>query len=241
MNWTDITVILIIGFSVLQGWRKGFIMTVVNFVKWFIGFMIAKLLYKQVMAMVISQLWNPVPILSEKIQGFLYDSLQLRKSVVVPMDAEQVMTTINKLGLPKIYQENLEKMIPPGSMTSTELVTSLADSLSRILFEVLGFLIILLIAVGVITIVGLMIDGLSKLPVLNELNRGGGVLIGGFIGLVTVYFLMAMLGYLYPLKMAMSVVKSVESSQFAHYFYRYNVLTYLLKSFFEANGVFIFS
>jgi len=126
-------------------------------------------------------------------------------------------------------------------MTSTELVTSLADSLSRILFEVLGFLIILLIAVGVITIVGLMINGLSKLPVLNELNRGGGVIVGGLIGLVTVYFIMAMLGYLYPLNIAMSIVNYVESSQFAHYFYRYNVLTYLLKSFFEANGVFIFS
>jgi uncharacterized membrane protein required for colicin V production len=241
MNWTDITVILIIGLSVLQGWRKGLIMTVVNFVKWFIGFVIAKVLYKQVMAMVISQFWNPIPALSEKVQGFLYDSLKLSPENAVPLDAEQVMAMIHKLALPKIYQENLEKIIPTGNMTSTELVTSLADSLSRILFEVLGFLIILLIAVGVITIVGLMINGLSKLPVLNELNRGGGVIVGGLIGLVTVYFIMAMLGYLYPLNIAMSIVNYVESSQFAHYFYRYNVLTYLLKSFFEANGVFIFS
>ena len=124
MNWTDITVILIIGLSVLQGWRKGLIMTVVNFVKWFIGFVIAKVLYKQVMAMVISQFWNPIPALSEKVQGFLYDSLKLSPENAVPLDAEQVMAMIHKLALPKIYQENLEKIIPTGNMTSCLLYTS---------------------------------------------------------------------------------------------------------------------
>jgi uncharacterized membrane protein required for colicin V production len=241
MNWVDIVVIIILVLSIVQGWRRGFIMMVVSFLKWFVGFTVAKLFYKSATAYFVANVWNPLPAISERIQGFLYDSLSIDPAANLTMTAADVKAALSSLSLPNIYLENLEKLVSSADTTATQFVVDLSEKLSQILVEALGFLIIMLLAVGVFTILGLLINSISKLPVLNELNRGGGVLVGGFIGLATVYFIMAILNYLYPLPMVSDIIDAVSSSKVAIYFYKYNVLTYLLKSFFEANGIFFFT
>ncbi|MBS7526557.1 CvpA family protein [Fusibacter paucivorans] len=241
MNWVDIVVIIILVLSIVQGWRKGFIMMAVSFIKWFVGFAAAKFFYKTATAYFIENIWNPLPAISERIQGFLYDSLAIDPGSNIAMTAADVKAALSSLSLPDIYLKNLEKLVSGTDTTAMQFVAELADKLSQILVEAIGFLVIMLVAVGVFTILGLVINSISKLPVLNELNRGGGVLVGGFIGLATVYFIMAILNYLYPLPMVSSIIETVTESQVAIYFYKYNVLTYLLKSFFEANGIFFFT
>lgn len=240
MNWTDIAVLIIIGISVIQGWRKGFIMAVVNFLKWFVGFAVAYVFYKTVTGYILENLWNPLPEISDKIQNFLYEALNISADQSVTITSTEMSSLIQSLNLPTVYEDNLTALIPDMSSTTTAFVTSIADSLSRILFDAVGFIIILLVTVMVFTLLGLIMNSIAKLPVLNELNRGGGVLVGGVIGLATVYFIMAMLTFLYPVPFVQDVVSNVESSRVAIYFYKYNILTFLIKSFFET-GLFIFT
>lgn len=235
MNWVDIVVIVILAYSVIQGWRRGFILTVVSFIKWFVGFGVAKIFYKSATAFFINQVWNPVPVISEKINGFLYEALGMDPSINATLTPEQFKMALSSLTLPDTYRSFLEGMIPTTPTTISDFITLLADKMSLVLVQALGFLVIMLIAVGVFSILGLMINTVAKLPVLNELNRGTGLLVGGVIGLVTVYFLMAMVNFLYPLPIATSAIETINQSTIGIYFYKYNILSYFLNSFIEAN------
>ena len=238
MNWVDIVVIVILAISVIQGWRKGLILAIVGFIKWFVGFAVAKVFYKTITAFFIANIWNPIPGISLKVQGFLYETMGLDPSLNFTMTPEQLRLAFSKLTLPDMYKTALDGMIPTSPMSVSNFMTILADKMSLVLVEALGFLMVMLVAIGLFSLVGKVINTISKLPVLNELNRGGGLLIGGLIGLITVYFLMAMLNYLYPLPIATSVTSAIENSKIAVYFYKYNVLSYFLNSLFQANKIF---
>lgn len=231
MNWIDIIVILVIGLSILNGWHKGLINAVIGLAKWILGTLVANFFYKEAADYFIDNVWNPIPIISEKIRFFLEGKLQISNGSDVPMAGSDVQVAIEQLNLPQVYEHKLNAYFESmANTTANNFITTLAELISHAFVEVMCFLVILFLAMGVIGLVGMMINQIAKLPVLNELNRGGGLIIGAFMGLLTVYFLMLIASILYPFQWMVSINQAISESQIGIYFYEYNILEQFISS-----------
>ncbi len=228
MNWIDVVVIIILLGSVINGWRKGLINSVIGLVKWIIGLIVANQFYHEVAVYVTENFWNPIPTWSEHITGWLTSSINIdmTQSDLTQSDMSSVISGID---LPEIYRTQLSQRLNEIQSTSAiDFMNTLGNLVSQMLFNALVFLVLLFVTMGLVALIGAIINQVTKLPILNELNRGGGVIVGGLIGLISVYVLMMIVHILYPFEFMTSIVKAINQSEFGIYFYKYNILENLL-------------
>ena len=230
-NWTDFAVIAIIGFSMFMGWKKGFIIAAMEFVKWIAAIVIARLFHVQFTNFIRENLWDPTESRSEHVQTFLYDMLGYDPMTGESLSQLQMSQALESMNLP----ENLDRVIQSALSekvieTSVGFVEEVTYHITNMMVNGLGFLflvVLLLMGFGVVQFIGNLI---AKLPLLKEINQGAGLILGGIIGLVTVYFIMAVISYIPTFEWSRTTIETVQKSQFAIYFYKYNVLQYVFNT-----------
>ncbi len=230
MNWTDFAVLAVILGSMYFGWKKGFIVAAIEFVKWIASIFIARVFYVQFTNTLVGIFGDPTEKISKHVSTYLYDMLGYDPVVSKPLEMAQMDVALNSLKLPKDFEGNIKTTLMDNVVNTTGGFVQVAtDQMSKMVLYGLGFLMLVLLLIimfGVIQVVG---KYLSKLPILKELNHGGGLLLGSVIGLISVYFIMAMLGYLKTFSWAGDTLAMIEKSQFAIYFYKYNILQYMFN------------
>ncbi len=234
MNWTDVVVLIIIGGNMLYGFNRGFITTIIGLVKWFAGIILAKMFYVTFTDYVIQNIYDPTTAIQEHVRQFIMNVLKIESgsgALNTPMTQEQIQMGIQQLKLPEFYSRGLAQV--QGQTTYTGFVDGMAQQLTHLIVYVLGFLLLLLLIMMVLGLAEGLLNQLAKLPILKEFNKSGGLLVGAILGLITVYFVMILLNVFVPLKWSQEVITAIEQSQFAIYFYKYNVLQYFFISFFN--------
>lgn len=234
MNWTDIIVIVIILGNILHGFNKGFITTVIGLAKWFASVILSKMFYVQFTDYVIQNFYDPSSMIQEHVKQFIINMLKIDTTVDIPMTPEQIKTSLEQLKLPDFYSKGISTL--QGSVTYTNFVDNIALQLTHIVVYVLGFLVLMLLLMSAFGLIEALANQLAKLPVIREFNKGGGLLIGAVLGLISVYFLMLVLNVFLPFSWSQGMIAAIEQSQFAVYFYKYNILQYFFVSFF--NGLY---
>jgi Colicin V production protein. len=230
MNWTDIAVVGIILGSTYFGWRKGFIVAAIEFVKWIASIFIARVFYVQFTDTLVDIFGDPTAKISEHVSNYLYEMLGYDPLVSKPLEMAQMDSALSSLKLPQDFEGNIKSTLMENVVNTTGGFIQVAtDQMSKMVMYGLGFLLLVLLLIimfGFLQVIGKF---LSKLPIIKELNHGGGLLLGSIIGVVSVYFIMAMLGYLKSFQWAGDTLAMIEKSQFAIYFYKYNILQYMFN------------
>ncbi|GAB6107467.1 CvpA family protein [Fusibacter bizertensis] len=230
MNWTDLAVLAIILGSMYFGWKKGFIVAVIEFVKWIASIFIARVFYVQFTDTLVGIFGDPTAKISKHVSNYLYEMLGYDPVVSKPLEMAQMNTALTSLKLPQDFEGNIKATLMDNVVNTTGGFVQVAtDQMSKMVLYGLGFLLLVLLLIvifGFLQVVGKVI---SKLPIIKELNHSGGVLLGAIIGLVSVYFIMAMLGYLKTFQWAGDTLAMIEKSKFAIYFYKYNILQYMFN------------
>jgi len=231
MNWTDFAVFAILLGSMYFGWKKGFIVAAIEFVKWIASIIIARLFYVKFTKTLISIFGDPTEKISKHVSNYLYDMLGFDAIQTQPLPPNQMEGAIGTLKLPMIFEQKVREGITEKLISTTSgFVEEASIHMTQMILYGLGFILLVLIMISLLSFAQVIGKYVSKLPLIKEFNHGGGLLLGSVIGIIGVYFFMASLTYLRTFGWAQDTLTAIENSKFAIYFYKYNILQYVFNN-----------
>lgn len=231
MNGADWVVIAILVTSMYTGWRKGMLITLIEFFKWIASIVIARIFYQPFTDALRLYVWDPLPQITGYVRTYLYSILGYKEGISQSLTLSQMTEAVQKLNFPEALTTVVMTAIGDKAIgTTVDFVNEIAGHMAEMIVYGLGFLILILLLLIAFGILALVAKVVSKLPLIKELNHGGGLLIGAAVGLISVYFVLAMLTFFQTFAFAREAVSLVEQSTFAIYFYNHNLLQYVFNA-----------
>lgn len=231
MQWIDFVILALLATTIYCGWRKGFIVTAIELFKWIASLVMARIFYQPFTHYVLKNIFDPTERISKHVRNYLYDFFNYDPMVGQTMTLEQSHDALASLSLPEQFITSVKETIGQEMIHQTiDFVDVLTSRITEMVVLGIGFVLLLvmfLIGFGILQWMGSLI---SKLPVFKELNQGGGLIMGAILGVIVVYALMAVLSFFPTFKWTENMIQTIENSQIAIYFYKYNILKYALKS-----------
>src|SRR6056297_189225 len=223
-NLVDGIIILLILISIFTGLKKGFIMSLFNFIGIILAFFISKEYYYLVMNFLVK---------NTKLESTINDFVSGKISKLISEIGDGVSITDLLKGFDKLPFDM--KMIfkdvinNPENSLSVNNYGNIADQLTNLIMVFISFTIAILFTFLVIFIVANILNTIVKLPVLNLANK----LLGGVLGgLKTVLILYLVFAVATPLSMFSdqdnAITSMVLESESSSVYYENNiVLNYL--------------
>ena len=101
--------------------------------------------------------------------------------------------------------------------------SSLSETITNLTFNVISFVIVLLISKIVLSILSSVFGIISRLPVISFFNRIGGAILGGIKGIVVLYIAFSVIMVI-PQKENGNFTKDLKESKIASQFYQKNII-----------------
>lgn len=139
-------------------------------------------------------------VISERLDGIEAEGIAEAKQAKSRLEESELGMTLERLGLEtdELY-EKYEKAIDKGAENAKEkLSQAMADKVMSCLAKALGVLIVFVVSLIALKIISLVFDGIFKLPLLNSINRIGGLLLGIVLGVAGAFVLCMALEILMP-------------------------------------------
>ena len=219
MNWLAIVVLVILAGYALNGHRRGFIRTVFT-------------LFSMIIALILTSWVSPVISKelqkNEKVMGFVTEKVEkvITFSEVGNKITEQV-NFINKLPLPAIMKHTLIENNTKDVYTAMAVDSFkdyISNSVARIIINAVVFLVIVLFITIGLALLCETLDIISKLPLINGLNKTAGLLAGLLHGIVVVWIGCIFLTILSSTQWGKSIFELINSSAFLSTVYNNNLL-----------------
>lgn len=226
MNWSDYVVIaLIVGFAV-WGLAKGFVMSVYKVVSFFVCIFASIKFYP-----VLSKFLEKTPIY-DGIKKPIMNTLLLRGQEVSASSATAVSgstgvdAVMSPLPLPEFFKKSLVDKLPsPTSLIDVQgIANAIGDELTKMVISVLSLIALYFALRIVLAFAGLILKGVSKLPVFKQIDRTGGFLLGALQGFLAIFILCAFLMLFNANPTFAPVFSALDSSMFAGWFYENNFI-----------------
>lgn len=212
--WVDGIIVIIVIFTAVQGFRRGFVQTFIHTVGW-------------LLAVVLGFVWYPhvIDFLKEKT-GF-YDLVHGKISERIAENANSAADSAAG-SIPEVIRDLLDKAI--HSATDT-IALSMSDSLSNLIFNMIGFLVVA-IAIKLILLCLTMLFSKEK----NDGFIGGidsffGLLAGTLKGIILVYILLAVMVPVTSLWVSSFLIDELDGSVLGSYLYNNNLILMVVKDF----------
>ncbi len=199
----DICVIAVVAGFMYIGYKSGFMRSFVKIASYIVSIVISFFMYPA-----ISDLLIKTP-LYEKMVDLINQKYQLQPLIDVPTDTFGI----------------LQNYINQGVQTAT---AGIAEAIATLLINILAFVIVLILSKLVIRIVGKVFNIFTKLPVIKQFNRIGGMILGGISGVLVLYIACAVLFLFSPLDPHSRIAYEVEHSTFASEIYENNIILNVL-------------
>ncbi len=233
MNWLDYLIIGIMVINIGIGWFKGLIRSVVNVISIVAGFICAKMYHMEMYR----ELNNRFDLLNKLRTGIL----DMFSNIQMPEISDAKLLTTDQLTqqLPEseVVSSLIESFINSDQFNTVihSSVESFSDAFSiwlsdKLLIIVSMFTIFILVYIG-IRIIGYVLDTLFKLPVLKGVNKLSGLLFGLAKGTFFSMLLVLLIIVLGPIMVDLNLVETLETSQVAIYFYKYNIIMMIFEGF----------
>ena len=209
MNWVDGIILAVLIVSTLKGYLQGFVTTFINTVAFFAAIIAARLYYAD-----LARYLKDNTALYNKIHSMVLDSLQGGSSLFG-----------GALSGGRDLPEAFEGLIPSSGAASAAqgyALAGVAQAVSGIIINLLSIILIFIAVRIAFAIIAVLLNSLVKLPVLKQFNKLGGIAAGfikGVVGLMLAFALVIPVTAIFP---AEGLLKGIEGSAAAMYFYRYN-------------------
>ena len=234
-NWLLIGVLIFLGFHILNGYRKGFIRIALSMLA-----LIATIVAVAVLSPYVSKFLNENTEVHTRIQKkaeeFIVEALEGEVDGLVASETEKrenQIQIISKLPLPKALKETL------GENNNSEIYNLLGvGSFGEYLSSYLAYMILNAISfAATFVVVGFLIqclvfmaDILSKLPVINELNKLAGIVVGFAKGIIVLWILCLFVTAFVGTEIASSILGMIEDSVLLSFVYNNNYLMMIVTN-----------
>jgi uncharacterized membrane protein required for colicin V production len=219
MNWLLFVVLAILVVNALIGMKVGLIKTV---------FSLISLVLALILTVWISPLVKDFISDNEKF----YDSVTSKVEKMLPFDEEEAkaneqVSIIEGLKLPQsikdsLIENNNSEVYKELSISSFKAYIS--NYLTGIIFNALAFIITFVAILIILWIISIALDLISKLPLLNQINKTAGLLAGLVHGLIIVWLFFILLTVFGGAEFGQKALEMVEESKVLSIIYNNNFL-----------------
>ncbi|MDP4180000.1 MAG: CvpA family protein [Bacillota bacterium] len=226
MNWCDLAVIaIILGFA-LYGMFKGFIMSVFKLLSFIISLALSFLMYPYVSKFLMGT------VLHDKIKTAIFDNLISQQGGALTQTKDAVaQKVVDSLNIPGFLKDVLITKFPDPSrlLNFNDIINTVSEELTKIAIYIIS-LIILYVLVRVILIFSkYTLGGLSKLPVLKQVDKIGGFALGAIEGFLTVYIIFTLMMIFSASPSFKGIFEAIDNSTIADVIFEHNFIFNLLS------------
>jgi len=247
MNWVLVGVIVVLGFNAYLGMKKGMVRIILSFAA-----MIATILITMALTPIASNYIKDNTNWYTNLKTATYQGMQRNNTVgdafeeigktqdiAKITDVNQSTTSmknvskqvIDKLSLPDSLKNQIEskidinKYVGQGITTVEDMVANaLAEQISSIIFNIIIFAGIFIIVYIVMQVIIRMADIVSRLPVLKQINKTGGLILGLAKGLIVVWVFFIAITIFCDTEFAHTVFAFVNDNSFLAFLYNNNLI-----------------
>jgi hypothetical protein len=135
-------------------------------------------------------------------------------------------TVVERLPLPEFLKGSIVNQIPdPGKLIDvSKVMETISGELAKIIIYILSMILLYVFVRIAIIIVKYLLKGITKLPVVKQIDKLGGFALGAVEGLLTVYIVFAILMLFNSSPSFRNVYETIEASKIARFFYENNFI-----------------
>lgn len=228
MNTLDIIVLAVIGVSAVAGLMKGLIKTLFGFVSLILALTITWFFTPSISQMIIDN-----SSFDEMLAEKTVELLNVNDYLGERLETEQENRVIELVSLPDSLKE---AMIKNNNQAMRTMLDSygIGDYIGRyvanLAVRVLVYLVLFLAVSLFINIVATLLDLISHLPVLHQMNKIGGLLLGGLSGLIFVWLGCLIYSFVLSIQATSSLNTLLTESIITDILFNHNPLQYLIMS-----------
>lgn len=223
MSVADYVVIALIVIFALIGLKSGLIKTVYKIFSYVASFYLAIKLSKPVAGWFKDTgVYNGIRNTIEKMMGKLNIDFS---GVTDPSNAESIKESL--AGTP--FPDNLKGFIAETASKSTDKLANLMDNIidgltAVILVIICGIVLFILLRI-LFWLAGYLVRGIADIPIIKQVDRVSGLILGAVIGVGVVYMVGLLLTYTAAFTKLDFVYESIQEGAIAPFFYNDNILT----------------
>ncbi|MCT4597037.1 MAG: CvpA family protein [Vallitalea sp.] len=222
MNWLDIVVVGIIAINAIISYRRGFIKTIFSFVSLIISIFLTMHIYPHVSEFLIKHT-GVYESLKTSIMGLFHlDNVSENMA-----SAGDQINFINQLKIPEQFKNILisnNNNEVYSLLNVNDIGEYIAGLIATLIINIISFLVVFIVVSIVVKLFVNLIDLVSKLPVLHQINKMGGLIVGTIIGVIIVWILCLGISLMSTNPNFEQINEMLNISVVAKYFYENNFL-----------------
>lgn len=229
-NWLGIVTLVLIVAACVTGFRKGFVKEIVSIFFMLLSFLLVWLINPYVNTFI--REYTPIyKAVEENFQDLVEKQIGDRKSIG-KNEQEQLMENLN---LPDILKNKLieNNTVETYQYLAVQTFTDyVSDSLAVMVVNGVSFLISYVLSVIVIRLLGVILDILSKLPVISGINKIAGGIVGGAKCVIFIWIALLVLTLLCNTELGKAGMDLVQKDTVLGWLYEQNVFVKVFMSVF---------
>jgi uncharacterized membrane protein required for colicin V production len=225
-NVVDIIILIFIFINLFLGWKKGLVLSIVNFFGMIISFIVAKKFFYQFGEILTENIYwvnefrNNITL---KINNSFGSNTEIFNNI-------SNGTLLNKLELPEYLNTGVNQILRNTDITQIDNVDfKLADIIVNVIMNFISFILLFVILILFIKIVGIILNMVFQLPVLKGINQFGGLFMGLIISNIFVFLFMAIIALLNPMSLDFGIKEIIDKSTIGIMYYENNLLLILIN------------
>ena len=232
-TWLGIAVLALIAAACIMGFRKGFVKEIVSVFFMLISFLLVWAVNPYVNTFV--KEYTPVyDTIQDKCQTLVSEQIGNKKT----LDKEEQNQVMENMELPDLLKNALvenntaETYRYLAVSTFTEYIS---DSLAVMAVNGISFLISFVLSAAVIKLLGFILNVLTKLPVINGINKIAGAAVGGIKCIIFIWIAFLVLTLLCNTTLGQQGMALIQQDAFLNFLYSQNVFVKVFMSVFYCN------
>ena len=232
-TWLGIAVLALIAAACIMGFQKGFVKEIVSVFFMLISFLLVWAVNPYVNTFV--KEYTPVyDTIQDKCQTLVSEQIGIKKT----LDKEEQNQVMENMELPDLLKNALvenntaETYRYLAVSTFTEYIS---DSLAVMAVNGISFLISFVLSAAVIKLLGFILNVLTKLPVINGINKIAGAAVGGIKCIIFIWIAFLVLTLLCNTTLGQQGMALIQQDAFLNFLYSQNVFVKVFMSVFYGN------
>ena len=234
MNILTIVVLAVIGLCAYGGYRQGFLRVAYSLAGWILVLCIVTFSSPYITAY-LEENTKIKENVQEKCVDYLENSGEEEIKEKAEENRDKASTCVNGIFLPDAVVENIVNSAAEQTqeiILNTGLYQDIAESVSQFILEGISFFAAFLFASVLVKSLAGVLDIVSRLTVVKDVNKALGVMAGGIKGLLIVWLAFYLLAICITSEAARGIFTYVEQSPVLLFLYENNLLLQVIMAFF---------
>lgn len=214
----DLIIILILGLCIFSGYKRGLAQCLLKLCTSILAIIIAIVLYKPFVNFIVEN-----TTIDDNIQ------MSFEKIINQNTENEEINVVSEDSGIPapiaEFLNKNVGNTINENKQTA---VKNVSRSAAILIVNVVGIIIIFIIAKILLKIFAVFIDIASKLPIIKQCNELGGLIYGFIEGVIIIFLILTIISVITPLIGNYTISELVLSSTLGKMMYNNNIFLNLI-------------